>query len=186
MMLGAINLILPDATIIHCRRHPLDTCLSCYFRDFARGQEFSYDLGNLGRCYRQYERLMDHWRTVLPRPMYEVQYEELVSDQERVSRGLIEFCGLAWHSDCLRFHENPRPVQTASRWQVRQPMYATSIGRWKHYDAHLGPLKEALGWPSPEADGTPGDPPAGSPVAVEHAGVWPTEAAPAPSPSAAG
>jgi len=185
-LLGAIALVLPDATIIHCRRHPLDTCLSCYFRDFSRGQEFSYDLGNLGRFYREYERLMDHWRAVLPRPMYEVQYEELVSDQERVSRELVEFCGLAWHPDCLRFHENTRPVQTASRWQVRQPMYATSIGRWKHYDAHLGPLKEALGCSAPEADGLSGAPPAGPPVTVEHSGAWPTEATPAPTPSPAG
>jgi hypothetical protein len=123
----------------------MDVCLSCYFHRFRHEIPFTYDLGNLGLYYRHYQRLIDHWRRVLPKPMYEVQYEELVQDQERVSRELVEFCGLEWHDDCLRFFENSRAVRTASNWQVRQPIYTSSIGRWRNYEKFLGPLKEALG-----------------------------------------
>ncbi|MCH7539692.1 MAG: tetratricopeptide repeat protein [Proteobacteria bacterium] len=146
LRLGIIALLFPKASIIHCRRDPLDTCLSCYFQHFRRGiQQFSYDLGNLARVYRQYERLMDHWRRASPVPILEVAYEELVSNQEKVSRQIIEFCGLEWDDKCLAFYEHERTVRTASLWQVRQPIYASSVGRWRHYEKYLGPLKEALG-----------------------------------------
>ena len=106
---------------------------------------FSSSLETLALCYRQYLRLMTHWREVLPAPIFEVNYEDLVANQETVSRDLVDFCGLDWDERCLAFHENPRPVLTASALQVRQPMYHSSVGRWKKYRAHLKPLIEALG-----------------------------------------
>jgi tetratricopeptide (TPR) repeat protein len=144
--LGLISLLLPNAKVIHCRRHPLDTCLSCYFQYFPHRVDFAYDLDDLGVYYRHYQRVMDHWRSRLRLPMLEVQYEELVADQEAVSRRLIDFCGLPWHDGCLEFHRNPRPVLTLSNWQVRRPIYTHSIGRWKHYEPFLEPLKKSLGW----------------------------------------
>jgi hypothetical protein len=144
--LGLIATLFPSAKIVHCRRNPLDTCASCYTQNFANpSYSFTLDLGDLGFFYREYERLMAHWRRVLPKPMFEVQYEELIADQEAVSRRLIAFCGLDWDERCLSFHANPRAVQTASMFQVRKPIYATSVGRWKRYEKHLGPLIEALG-----------------------------------------
>ena len=141
--LGSICALFARARIIHCRRDPLDVCLSCYFQDF---QEVSYasKLEDLGFCYRQYERLMVHWRQVLPVAVCEVVYEELVANLEPVSRKLAAFCGLDWNSRCLAFHDNSRTVRTASKLQVRRPLYATSIGRWKHYESYLQPLHEAL------------------------------------------
>ncbi len=143
--LGLIATLMPRARLIHTRRDALDTCLSCYVQNFARGIHFSYDLANLGFYFRQYERIMAHWRTVLPSPILEVPYEDLVADQEGWSRRIIDFCGLEWDPACLSFHEHDRTVRTASFWQVRQPIYSSSVGRWRHYDDHLGPLKEALG-----------------------------------------
>ncbi len=148
LRLGLIATIMPRARLIHTRRDALDTCLSCYVQNFARGMYFSYDLANLGFYYRQNERIMAHWREVLPSTILEVPYEELVADQERWSRRIVDHCGLEWDPACLSFHEHERTVRTASFWQVRQPIYASSIGRWRHYDAHLGPLKEALGMAS--------------------------------------
>ena len=142
--LGLIAILLPGAKIIHCRRHPLDVCLSCYFQSFSSSVDFAYDLRNLGAYYRQYERMMTHWRTVLPMDVFHVDYSELVSDQEVVTRRLLDFCGLDWDPNCLEFHANKRVVHTASHWQVRQPIYTRSVDRWRHYEKHLGPLKEAL------------------------------------------
>jgi len=142
--LGLISVLFPKARIIHCRRNPLDTCVSCYMHDF-RYVRFSTSLEALGLYYREYERLMAHWRRVLPVPMYEVQYEDLVARQEAVSRELIAYCGLEWNDCCLAFHENPRMVHTASRMQVRQPIYTTALKRWEKYAAYLGPLMAALG-----------------------------------------
>ncbi len=141
--LGLISLILPGATVIHARRNAKDACLSCFFQRFTE-VPFASNLRTLGICYRHYERLMDHWRHVLPKTMYEVDYEDLVRDTEQVARDLLEFCGLNWHSDCLRFFDSSRNVQTASNWQVRQPMYQTSIDRYKNYEEFLGPLNDAL------------------------------------------
>ncbi len=144
MHLGLIELLFPNARVIHCMRDPLDTCLSCYFQDFSRTHPYSYDLENLGAFYRGYEKIMRHWKSILSIPVIDVQYEELVSNQEPISRSMIEFCGLEWDEQCLQFHKTERFVGTASYDQVRQPIYKKSSGRWKNYEQHLGPLKEAL------------------------------------------
>jgi len=143
--LGLIELLLPRSRIIHCTRDPMDTGLSCFFHDFlGQGLSFSFDLRNIGIYYVLYEGLMPHWKEVLSLPLLEVNYEELVKDQENVTREMLEFVGLAWDDRCLRFYESDRTVITASSAQVRQPIYASSIGRWKHYEKYLQPLKEAL------------------------------------------
>ncbi len=128
---------------MHCQRDPLDVCLSCFFQDF-RTQTFSSDLTNLGRYYREYKRLMAHWSAVLQAPVLDVRYEELITDTEAVSRRMIAFCGLDWDDTCLAFHKNDRPILTMSDWQARQPVYNTSVQRWKRYEKHLEPLKRAL------------------------------------------
>ncbi len=140
-----ITLLFPRAKIIHCRRHPLDTCLSCYFTHFKQPLPYKNDLSTLGRYYRQYERLMKHWRSALPVPLLEIQYETLVENQEIVTRQMLEFCGLEWDDRCLAFYENDRPVATASGIQVRQKMHTRAVGRWKNYRRFLGPLIESLG-----------------------------------------
>lgn len=143
--LGLIDLLFPGARIIHCLRDPLDTCLSCYFHNFSGEHAYAYNLDSLGTYYRQYERLMAHWRSVIRIPMLEVRYEDVVSNTEEASRILVDFCGLPWDDRCLRFHESQRTVATASHDQVRRPIYHSSVGRWKHYEAFLEPLKAALG-----------------------------------------
>ena len=151
--IGLIHLMLPNAKIVHVRRNPLDTCLSGYSRLFAKGQPHSYDLTELGRYYRAYAQLMDHWRSVLPDgAMLEVQYEELVNDHEPQARRLIDYCGLEWDDVCLDFHKTDRSIRTASVTQVRQPIYNTSLERWRHYDAFLDPLFDALGDLAPKRD----------------------------------
>ncbi len=145
MYLGLIEQLFPDARIIHSMRDPLDTCLSCYFQDFSRSHPYSYDLRDLGAFYRGYERVMQHWREVLSLPMLEVQYEELVSDRERVSRQMVDFCGLDWDDRCHDFHKTQRYVATASYDQVRRPLYTSSVSRWKNYAEFLTPLRETLG-----------------------------------------
>ncbi len=142
---GLISILFPHARIIHCRRDPLDACLSMYFQRFNAGYQYSYDLDDLALFYSQYQRLMAHWRRVLPGRLIEIDYEDIVNHQEGASRKLVDACGLDWNDACLRFYEHNRPVLTASGWQVRQPIYKTAVQRWKHYEKHLGPLKEALG-----------------------------------------
>jgi tetratricopeptide (TPR) repeat protein len=149
--LGIIATLFPHARVICCRRDPRDVCLSCFFH-FFKGLSFTWDLADLGRYYRDYERLMAHWRAVLPLPILEVVYEDLVANQESVSRRLVDFCGLEWDDRCLQFHENPRPIKTPSVLQVRQPIYQSSVGRWQRYAAHLSPLFQALGY-SEEGEG---------------------------------
>jgi tetratricopeptide (TPR) repeat protein len=142
---GLIRLMLPNARIIHSRRDPVDTCLSCYTKLFTAEQAFAYDLGELGRFYRSYQGLMAHWRAVLPSKAFiEIDYEAVVDDLEGQARRLIDFLGLTWDEACLRFHETRRPVRTASLTQVRRPLYASSVGRWRKYAPHLGPLLAAL------------------------------------------
>jgi tetratricopeptide (TPR) repeat protein len=144
--LGLIHAMLPNARIIHCVRDPLDTCIACYSRLFTRGHEFSYDLGEVGRYYRSYARLMAHWRRVIPSDrLMEVSYERIVNDLEAQARRLIDFCGLPWEASCLRFHETPRTVRTASLHQVRRPLYRGSVGRAASFGAGLDTLKDALG-----------------------------------------
>ncbi len=147
--LGLISLLFPRARLIHCRRDPRDTCLSLYFIDFGPRHPFSYDLGQLGRYYRDYERLMAHWHAVLPISILDVPYEALVADQEGWSRQLVDFVGLPWDDRCLAFYETRRPVITSSAWQVRQPIYTSSIGRWRPYEEHLKPLFDSLGIEAP-------------------------------------
>lgn len=144
LRLGLIAMLLPRARIIHCRRGALDACLSCYFQNFAGRHRFSTDLTDLGHYHHHYERLMAHWREVLPGRVLEVDYEAIVAGLEEESRRLVEFCGLDWDPRCLAFHETERPVRTASQWQVRQPLFTTSAGRWRNYDKHLAPLRAAL------------------------------------------
>jgi hypothetical protein len=144
MYLGLIELLFPGARIIHCMRDPTDTCLSAYFQDFSYNHPYAYDLSYLGVFYRGYLKLMVHWRNVIRLPLLEVRYEDLIADQERITRSLVEFCGLEWDSRCLRFHESGRLVDTASRDQVRRPLYKHSIARWKNYEHHLAPLIAAL------------------------------------------
>ncbi|MGH6913403.1 MAG: sulfotransferase, partial [Geminicoccales bacterium] len=144
LYLGLIALLFPRAKVVHCRRDPLDCCISCYFQNF-RTLEFTSDLDDLGHYYREYERLMRHWQAALPLPILDVQYEQLIAAQAAESRRLVDFVGLPWDDRCLSFHETRREIRTASIWQARQPIYASSIGRWRPYEAHLGPLKRALG-----------------------------------------
>lgn len=142
--LGLISLLFPKARFVHCKRHPLDTCLSIYSYNFTTGNHFAYDLKELGLYYREYLKLMDHWKKVVPVNMFEVSYEDLVQCQKKTSKQLLEYCGLSWEPACLEFYKHERPVFTASDWQVRQPIYGTSCGRWKNYDRFLSPLKELL------------------------------------------
>jgi tetratricopeptide (TPR) repeat protein len=142
---GLIHSILPNAIIIDSRRHPMDSCFSTYKQHFAEGQSFSYDLDDLGRYYRCYLGLMDHWDTVLPGKVLQVRYEQLVRDPETHIRRLLSHCGLDFEPACLAFHETKRSVRTASAEQVRQPMYTSGIGHWRHFERELEPLRRALG-----------------------------------------
>lgn len=143
--LGLIHLLLPNARIIHCRRDPIDTCLSMYFTLFKGRMPFISDKGDLAFAYQQYSRITEHWQSVLPADCFlEVDYEKLVADREAVTRRLIDFCGLDWHKDCLRPERNERTVTTASLWQARQPVFTTSVARWRRYAPWLGELRSLL------------------------------------------
>jgi tetratricopeptide (TPR) repeat protein len=147
-LLGVIRQVFPRATIVHCRRHPVDTCLSIFCTDFEASIDFAGERGSLVFFYRQYQRLMAHWREVLPPERFiEVDYEELVADPEPLTRRLVATCGLEWNDACLAPHRNQRHIATASLWQARQPIYRTSVERWKRYEPWLGELRELL--PSP-------------------------------------
>jgi tetratricopeptide (TPR) repeat protein len=138
---GLIHLALPNATIIHAVRDPADTCVSCFATHFTTGQAHTYDLGELGRYYRHYRALMQHWHAVLPPGcILDVQYEELVADLEGVARRIVARCGLSWDARCLHFHRTERAVRTASAAQVRKPIYKDSVGRWRKFEPFLGPL----------------------------------------------
>jgi tetratricopeptide (TPR) repeat protein len=140
--LGLIYSVFPNARVIYMQRDPIDTCLSCYFQQFLMGINFAFDLSDLAHYYREHQRLMAHWRSVLPSGfILEVPYEELVADQETWSRKMLDFIGLEWDERCLQFHMNKRQVTTASAWQVRQKIYTTSVARWRNYENFIGPLK---------------------------------------------
>ncbi|MBT3068760.1 tetratricopeptide repeat-containing sulfotransferase family protein [Rhodoferax sp. U11-2br] len=150
---GLIPLILSGARIIHCRRDPVDTCLSCYSKNFAGEQLFAYRLDELGAFHLEYQALMDSLRKVLPPDRFlEVDYENVVDDLEGEARRLIAFVDMPWEDACLSFHKTRRIVRTASVSQVRQPIYATSKGRWRRHAAYLGPLLKALGVDQPAKD----------------------------------
>lgn len=135
--LGAIARMFPKARVIHCRRQARDLCLSCYFQNFVAPHPWSTDLQDLRRYLGAYDRLMEHWRKVLPLSVLDVDYEDLVNHIDGQSRRLIDFLGLPWDDGCLAFHDNRRAVTTASNWQVRRPVYATSVDRWRNYLKHL-------------------------------------------------
>jgi tetratricopeptide (TPR) repeat protein len=143
--IGLIHTILPRATVIDARRHPMDACFSTFKQHFAEGQTFSYDLTDLGRYYRCYLSLMDHWDAVLPGRVLRVQYEELVREPEAHIRRLLAHCGLSFEPACLNFHATRRAVRTASAEQVRQPLYSSGVGYWRHFERELEPLRRALG-----------------------------------------
>ena len=141
---GFISLLLPGARVLDCVRDTLDSCVSCFLQNFRSGNDFASDLVHLGRHYRQYEGLMEHWQAVRPLPILNVVYEDLVSAPESTVRTMLDFCGLDWNEACLTFHQNKRRVTSASYDQVRRPLYTTSIGRHRRFAAHLGPLRQAL------------------------------------------
>jgi hypothetical protein len=143
--IGLIHLVLPNAKIIDARRHPLACCLSGFKQHFARGQNHTYDLGDLGRYYRDYVELMAHFDEALPDRVHRVIYEDMVDDTEGEVRRLLAYCGLPFEDQCLRFFENPRAVRTASSEQVRKPIYREGVDHWRHYEPWLEPLKSALG-----------------------------------------
>jgi hypothetical protein len=142
---GLISRILPRAKIIDARRHPMAACFSGFTQLFAKGQPFSYGLSNVGRYYRDYVELMDHWDQVLPGKVLRVHYEDVVADTETQIRRVLQHCGLPFEQACLAFHQTERPVRTASSEQVRQPIYNSGLDHWRHYEDHLEELKKALG-----------------------------------------
>jgi tetratricopeptide (TPR) repeat protein len=144
-LVGFIHLALPEARIIHVRRNPIDTCLSCFSTLFTRGHPYSYDLAELGRYYRAYQVMMEHWQKTLPAGVIlDVQYEDVVADVNAQARRMLEHCGLPWDDVCLAFFDTRRAISTASAAQVRRPVYDTSVGRWRAYQSALQPLLQAL------------------------------------------
>jgi hypothetical protein len=144
MHLGLIAALFPEASVIHCRRDPLDTCVSCLFTGFTESLQFACDLDTLGSYYLDYRRLMAHWRSVLPLRMLEVDYERLVRNTRGTVEELLKFCRLDWEDGCLAYHKTARGIRTPSRWQVRQPIYESSIGRWRNYASQLETLQRVL------------------------------------------
>ncbi|MYD95518.1 MAG: tetratricopeptide repeat protein [Chloroflexi bacterium] len=145
MHVGLIRLILPNAKVIDARRHPMACCFSCFKQLFGEGQDFSYGLEEVGRYYRTYVRLMDHWDEVLPGFVLRVMHEEVVDDLESQVRRILDFCGLPFEQNCVQFHTTERNIRTPSSEQVRQPIFRDGLDRWRCYEKHLGPLEEALG-----------------------------------------
>ena len=141
---GFLHLILPNAKIIDARRYPLDSCLSCYRQLFAKGQNFTYDLTDIGEYFLQYQKMMDYWHEVLPGRCLTIQYEEMVTDFENQVRRLLDYCELPFEETCINFHETDRPVRTASSEQVRQPVYSKSVNFWRNHEANLGELVDVL------------------------------------------
>lgn len=142
---GLIHLILPNAKIIDARRHPMAGCFAGFKQLFARGQTFTYDLEDIGHYYRDYVKVMDHWDEVLPGRVHRVHYEDMVADTEAEVKKLLDYCGLEFEENCLRFYETKRAIRTPSSEQVRQPIYKSGLEQWRNYEAFLDPLKEALG-----------------------------------------
>lgn len=143
-LLGFIALLFPRAHIIHCRREPMDNCVAIFMQNFSDSHGYNKDLETLGGYFREYRELMKHWRQALPLAIHENNYETLVADFEPSVRAMVNFLGLPWDENCLGYHKTERQVRTPSRWQVRQPIYTSSVGRWRRYEKHLGPLKAAL------------------------------------------
>lgn len=138
--LGLIATLFPNAHIVHCRRDPRDVGISCFIELFELEHGYTSDLAAFAGFFLEYERLMAHWRAALPMPIFELRYEQMVAEPEATSRALVAHCGLEWDAACLSFEKSERTVQTPSRWQVRQPIYRTSLGRWRNYESQLAPL----------------------------------------------
>jgi len=144
--MGLISVLFPNAKIIHCRRHPLDNCVSLFTNSMGSYHNaYKTDLTTLGLYYRQYLQLMDHWRKVLPNQFHEVYYEDVVGNTELNARNMIDYLGLNWEDSVMDRKGSQKAVKTLSVWQVRQPVYTSSSGRWKVFEKHLGPLIDALG-----------------------------------------
>ena len=146
--IGLILLMFPNAKIIHTNRNPLDTCLSCYFQNFTSDQDYSFNLANLAAFYNNYQLLMDHWKKQFPDKIFELSYEQLVSQQEKVTKELLNFCELPWESQCLDFHKTERQIKTVSKFQVRQPIHKKAVQKWKHYETHIQQLIKDLNYKS--------------------------------------
>jgi hypothetical protein len=145
LFVGFILALLPKAKIIHCVRNPVDTCLSNYQQLFSSdGMGYTYDQKELGEYYVQYQRIMDHWQSLFPGQILNVAYEDVVADSEQALRQMIDYCGLPWDDRCLQAPDKDFKIRTASVWQARQPVYRSSVERWRHYEKYLGPLLEAL------------------------------------------
>ena len=144
LLLGLILTLFPAAKVVHTVRQPLDNCLSVHFQHLDTAVGYAADLGDTAHYYGQYRRLMQHWQQLFPGQVHTVDYDVLVREPRPVVQGLLAYCGLPWNEGCLAFHAAAVPVRTASVWQVREPLYQRSSGRWQHYAKHLGPLREAL------------------------------------------
>ena len=144
IQIGLISLLFPEARIIHCQRNPLDNCLSIYFQSFIWLHDYAVDLSDIGFYYNEHERLMKHWKEVIDIPIMTVQYEDVLQDQEAMSRKLLDFCDLEWDESVMSFHKTKRSVATASYDQVRQPIYQSSKERWRNYEKYIDPLKDEL------------------------------------------
>ena len=144
---GLILLMFPKAKIVHTTRHPLDTCLSCFFQNFTRGQDYSFNLESLGHFYDDYRRLTEYWQLRFPDKILELSYESMLADQRQETERLLSFCNLSFEDACLNYHNNTRKVKTASFLQVRKPLYTSSRGRWKNYMSELEPLAKIIGYP---------------------------------------
>jgi hypothetical protein len=145
-MLGLIHLAFPKAPIIHIRRNPVDTCISIYTTAYQKSPAFAHDRDSIVFAYRQYQRLVAHWRKVLPKERFlDIDYEDLTGNPEPVIRRMVGFCGLSWESGCLQPQLNDRLVTTPSLWQVRQPMYRSAVERWRVYEPWLGPFRQLVG-----------------------------------------
>ena len=144
LYLGYILILFPYAKIIYCNRNPLDACLSMFFQNFESSVQFSFSLENLGHWYKEYLHLMQHWKSLFGNKIFDINYNDIVTDTEITSKKMIDFCELEWDERCLKFYKTKRNINTASQWQVRQPIYKTSLDKWKRYDKHIGILKEIL------------------------------------------
>jgi hypothetical protein len=140
--IGLIKLLFPESKIVHTCRDPLDNCLSVFFLHLSPSMPYASDLRNIAHWYSQYQRLMNHWKSLYRADIYDLHYEQLVGDLQPTVEQLLQFCGLTWDSACLEFHNAKTIVKTPSAWQVRQPLYRHSVGRWKHYQHHLTALIE--------------------------------------------
>ncbi len=154
LLVGLIHWLFPEARIVHCRRHPVDTCLSIYFTLFDRRHDFAYDRADIVAYYRGYARLMAHWRQVLPPDRFlDLDYEVLVAEPEATMRRLVAFCGLDWHEDCAQSATSQHIVKSASAWQARQPIYGSSVARWRRYETWLGDFARLLPATEPASAG---------------------------------